>query len=111
MADPRPFNAGPKEYWNKGQPNYDYRWGRKNKIAKVKLPEIDKQRQDHKMTPDEMRSILKERGVVPHRPWNQRPIMMLSTSEILDEYVPEEGDGKASKLTLEVSWLGMLVVL
>jgi large subunit ribosomal protein L45 len=50
------------------------------------------------MTPDEIRSAMKEAGVVPHRPWNQRPIMVLSTNEVFDPYIPDEGDGKISEV-------------
>lgn len=39
---------------------------------------------------------MKERGVVPPRPWMERPFVLASTSEIFEAYVPPEGDGVKS---------------
>lgn len=66
-------------------------------MARVSLPKIDEMRADERtLTPDQIRSKMKEAGVVPHRPWNERPIMLMSTNDIMDEYVPPPSDGSHS---------------
>lgn len=54
------------------------------------------------MSPEELRSWRKERGLQPVRPWHEKPFAPLTLAEVIDEYVPPEGDGKLSPLNSAV---------
>ncbi|RWS24958.1 putative 39S ribosomal protein L45-like protein [Leptotrombidium deliense] len=90
---------GPVEDWKKGIYNYEYRRARGRKVAKITLPNFDEMRYDAKLTPEEMRTKLKEKGIVPHRTWNEKPLVIRTTGYVVDPYVPPEGDGKESILS------------
>ncbi|KAK8729209.1 hypothetical protein OTU49_008677, partial [Cherax quadricarinatus] len=66
------------------------------KVTKVELPEIDTKDDVDKMTPDEIRAKMKEKGIQPTRPWQEKPIVISSTAGTFEPYVPPEGDGKLS---------------
>ena len=53
------------------------------------------------LSDDEVKSRLKERGLLPPRPWVERPYYISSTGGIFEPYVPPEGDGKRSTLSKE----------
>nr|CAG4648877.1 EOG090X0DDP [Polyphemus pediculus] len=40
-------------------------------------------------------------GVLPPRPWNEKPIFLSATGGVFEAYVPPEGDGKVSVLSKE----------
>lgn len=67
---------------------------RGKKIIKVELPDYNEDEKN--MSPDEMRKKLKERGILPPRPWQERPLNISCTGAVFEEYVPPEGDGKVS---------------
>ncbi|XP_055378184.1 probable 39S ribosomal protein L45, mitochondrial [Condylostylus longicornis] len=67
---------------------------RKKKFVKVELPNFQEKKDD--LTPEEIRSRLKERGLLPPRPWMERPFHISCTGGIFEAYVPPEGDGKKS---------------
>ena len=69
------------------------------KVIKIKLPDYNE-----KMTEEKARAKLKERGLLPARPWMERPTYLSCTGGIFEEYVPPEGDGKFSALTSAVSF-------
>jgi len=72
---------------------------RKLKIIKVKLPNF---REDaDELTEEEIRSKLKERGLLPPRPWNERQFFISCTGAVFEPYVPPEGDGKVSSITAQ----------
>jgi large subunit ribosomal protein L45 len=48
------------------------------------------------VTPEEMREKMKKLGLSPPTVWQEKPIYISSTGTIIDQYVPPEGDGKAS---------------
>ena len=48
------------------------------------------------VTPEEMREKMKKLGISPPTMWQEKPIYISSTGTILDQFVPPEGDGKAS---------------
>ncbi len=54
------------------------------------------------MTPDQMRARMKEQGMLPPRAWMERPLMISATGGTFEAYVPPEGDGKLSALSLGV---------
>lgn len=50
---------------------------------------------DHSnMSVEEMRSFMKEKGIVPHRPWDEKPLVVNCSQEIIERYVPPPQDGK-----------------
>lgn len=51
------------------------------------------------LSDDEVKSRLKERGLLPPRPWVERPYYISSTGGMFEPYVPPEGDGKRSTLS------------
>lgn len=51
------------------------------------------------ITAEERRSKMKKRGIVPPRPYMERPFYISSTGGIFEPYVPPEGDGKTSSIT------------
>lgn len=67
---------------------------RREKVVKVELPKYDEKLED--FTPDEQRSRLKEKGIMPPRPYMERPFYIGSTGGTFEPYVPPEGDGKVS---------------
>ncbi|XP_046432011.1 large ribosomal subunit protein mL45 [Neodiprion pinetum] len=70
---------------------------RKEKVMKVKLPNFNQKPED--MTPEEQRSMMRERGLERPRVWNERPIYLSCTGGIFEPYVPPEGDGKFSAIS------------
>ncbi|XP_014251219.1 probable 39S ribosomal protein L45, mitochondrial [Cimex lectularius] len=75
---------------------------RAQKFLKVKLIDFQKlQKPIEELSREEIRSKLKERGVLPDRPWQERPIYISSTGTIFEPYVPPEGDGKISPITTQ----------
>lgn len=99
-----------------------FKWLRKKKVVKVDLPNFHEK--DDVNTKEETKRRMRERGVMPPRPWMERSfylssvsvpckrtichtswgfvehiinkINILQTGEILEPYVPPEGDGKRS---------------
>nr|SVE76642.1 EOG090X0DDP [Daphnia longispina] len=73
---------------------------RRLKVQKVKLPNFNEENDVSKLSPDQIRSRMKEEGLLPPRPWMERPLLITATSAVFEPYVPPEGDGKLSALTL-----------
>jgi len=69
---------------------------RREKYIKVELPNLNEKFTD--LTPEEQRSRMKERGIMPPRPYMERPFYISSTGGTFEPYVPPEGDGKASSV-------------
>ena len=59
------------------------------------------------MTPDQIRARMKEQGLLPPRSWMERPINISATGGTFEPYVPPEGDGKLSALSLGVSMFSL----
>ncbi|XP_037078090.1 probable 39S ribosomal protein L45, mitochondrial [Pollicipes pollicipes] len=76
--------------------NPKFRMLRGKKIIKVELPNFNEDKEAADLTPNEMRAKLKEKGILPPRPWQERPINISCTGGVFEEYVPPEGDGKVS---------------
>ncbi|XP_061725704.1 large ribosomal subunit protein mL45 [Cydia pomonella] len=67
---------------------------RREKYLKVELPDYN---EDTNALPKEkLRQKMKERGLLPPRPWIERPFYISATGGAFEPYVPPEGDGKAS---------------
>lgn len=68
------------------------------------LPDYHKEQKSFKdMTPEEMRNHYKELGMQPQRPWYEREIALTCTGNVVEPYVPPEGDGKLSPLNTAVN--------
>lgn len=67
---------------------------RRQKFIKLDIPNLREKPAD--FTKEEMRNRMKERGVLPPRPWMERPFHISCTGGIFEAYVPPEGDGKKS---------------
>lgn len=68
------------------------------KVIKVELPTYNEK---EKLSEDEIRMKMKERGILPPRPWMERPFYLGATGGIFEAYVPPEGDGKISPITTQ----------
>lgn len=81
--------------------HWDPKWKlfRRLKVIKIKLPELNKKASD--FTEEEMRSKMKEQGLVPPRPWMEHQHFISSTGDIFEPYVPPEGDGKVSPISAQ----------
>jgi large subunit ribosomal protein L45 len=66
---------------------------------KVELPNFRESFED--LPEEEMRSRLKEQGLLPPRPWTEKPFFLSSTGGIFEPYVPPEGDGKISPIHVQ----------
>lgn len=75
---------------------------RRAKIAKVDLPNY--QEKDEDLTEDQIRSKMKEKGLLPPRPWVENQFFVSTTGGVFEPYVPPEGDGKISPITTQVSY-------
>jgi len=69
---------------------------------KVELYDFEFDRRKHKdeVTPEEIKERMKKIGVAPMSAYQEKPTYISSTSMIVDQYVPAEGDGKASLISL-----------
>ncbi|XP_018328436.1 probable 39S ribosomal protein L45, mitochondrial [Agrilus planipennis] len=72
---------------------------RKMKVIKVELPDFEND--PGKLSEEEVRSKMKEKGLLPPRPWVERPFNITCTGGIFEAYVPPEGDGKVSSITAQ----------
>lgn len=72
---------------------------RREKVIKIDIPNLNEKTDE--MDQDEITSRMKERGILPPRPWMERPFILSATSEIFEAYVPPEGDGVKSIIDKE----------
>ncbi|XP_076644761.1 mitochondrial ribosomal protein L45 [Halictus rubicundus] len=79
--------------------NPKFRKLRAQKFIKVELPNFEEDREE--VTQERFRSTLKKQGLLPQRNWSERPVVISSTSNIIEPYVVPEGDGKYSTITKE----------
>lgn len=63
---------------------------------KVNLPNYNEKYED--LTMEEQRSRMKQRGIMPPRPYMERPFYISCTGGTFEPYVPPEGDGKVSSI-------------
>lgn len=63
--------------------------------------EFDRRRAKGDVTPEEMKEKMKKLGVQPPSPYMEKPMYISSMGAVVEEYVPPEGDGKASLVSLE----------
>ncbi|XP_059488344.1 large ribosomal subunit protein mL45 [Neocloeon triangulifer] len=70
------------------------------KFIKVDLPDLNEDKNTD-LTPEIMRTKLKEKGIQPFRTWNERSLYVSNSGTVFEPYVPPEGDGKLSMVTVE----------
>lgn len=63
------------------------------------MPKYNEKRDE--LTEDEIKMKMKERGILPPRPWMERPFYLSATGGVFEPYVPPEGDGKVSPITTQ----------
>merc|ERR1712012_452803 len=83
--------------------HYDPKWRhhRWKKTFRFTLPDYDKLRREQNMDPADMRKNMKKQGFLPPRSFQERQIVIASTNNVFEEYVPPEGDGIASTISTE----------
>lgn len=73
-------------------------------MIKVKILDYEELRKPYEeLSREEIKARMKERGILPSRPWMDKPIYIGSTGGVFEPYVPPEGDGKISPITTQVS--------
>ncbi|KAH0554800.1 probable 39S ribosomal protein L45, mitochondrial [Cotesia glomerata] len=77
--------------------NPKFKQFRKEKVIKVKLPDFNEY--DENVSQEKIKAQFKEQGLMPSRPWIEKPIFIGCTGSIFEPYVPPEGDGKFSIVT------------
>lgn len=82
-----------------------YKWFRTRKFINIDLPDLNEKTDD--LPKDEIRTRMKKMGLIPPRPWMERPFFISSTGGIFEPYVPPEGDGKVSIISTAVSIRGL----
>lgn len=97
-ANTKPWNKGDPNLWKKGIYDYTYKHGRAKKVAKIQLPDFREMKKSDsgEVDPTYIATLAKERGVVPHRSWEEKPLVISCTYEIYDPYKPKPEDGKSS---------------
>ena len=83
-----------KKHWNP-------KWKklRRQKVIKVDLPNFHEK---DELTEEQIRTRMKEQGLIPRRPWQEVSYFMTCTGGIFEAYVPPEGDGKFSAVSKTV---------
>lgn len=72
---------------------------RKEKYVKVDIPNLNERAED--LSQEQVKTRMKERGILPPRPWLERPFHISCTGGVFEPYVPPEGDGKMSAVSKE----------
>lgn len=81
--------------------HWDPKWKflRRLKVFKVDLPKYNEKAEN--FSEEEIRSRLKEQGLLPPRPWVEKQYCISSTGGVFEPYIPPEGDGKVSSITAQ----------
>ncbi|XP_052866685.1 probable 39S ribosomal protein L45, mitochondrial [Anopheles cruzii] len=81
--------------------HWDPRWKRlrKAKFIKIDIPNLNEKPED--MSQEQIKTRMKERGMLPPRPWLERPFYISCTGGVFEPYVPPEGDGRMSAISRE----------
>lgn len=98
-ANTKPWNKGDPDLWKKGIYDYSYQRLRTKKVMKVDLPDLTPPPSaSEDLDTSYVATIAKEKGIVPHRSWDEKPIVMTCSYEIANPYKPKPEDGKLSLL-------------
>jgi len=95
---PRKRRRIPNRHWNPA-----FAKGRNWKVLKIDLPDFewDRKRAEDKISPEEIKEKMKKMGIQPITHYQEKPLYISSVGEVLGNYVPPEGDGKASLMTTQ----------
>ncbi|XP_050296653.1 probable 39S ribosomal protein L45, mitochondrial [Anthonomus grandis grandis] len=87
--------------------HWDPKWKllRRLKVFKVELPKFNENIKD--MSEEEVRSKMKEQGLLPPRPWMETQYYISSTGAVFEPYIPPEGDGKVSPVSKQGAKQGL----
>lgn len=96
-----PFDFQPSVQSVRHSKHYDPKW-KMHRRLKVQPIDLSRFQPDYKVTREEFRSRLKNMGLLPPRHWNERPVFISATEEIMEPYIPPEGDGKFSIISKTV---------
>lgn len=79
--------------------HFDPKWKllRRIKVFKIKLPDYQEKYED--LTEEQIRSRMKEQGMLQPRPWVEHQYSISATGTVFEPYVPPEGDGKVSPIS------------
>eukprot|EP00088_Acartia_fossae_P023113 TRINITY_DN24182_c0_g1_i1.p1 TRINITY_DN24182_c0_g1~~TRINITY_DN24182_c0_g1_i1.p1 ORF type:complete len:368 (+),score=30.70 TRINITY_DN24182_c0_g1_i1:36-1139(+) len=79
----------------------NFRKARAAKVVKIDLQdfEFERRRYRDEVTPEEMKEKMAKFGIPPATRYREKPMYISSTGALIDEYVPPEGDGKASLMS------------
>ena len=69
-------------------------------MRKVDLPDFDKMRQENdRLSPDQVRPMLKDRGIIPQRMLDERELFNTSTNREIEPFVSPRANWKSSLFT------------
>jgi len=71
----------------------------------VVLPNFNEKDDTMELSTEEIRSKMKEKGILPPTPWTERQFEISATGDAFDPYIPPEGDGKSTIISKEVRLL------
>jgi large subunit ribosomal protein L45 len=88
-----------QQYRHRRTKHWDPKWKklRAAKVVKIEIPNMNEKMED--LTQEEIRTKMKQRGLLPPRPYMERPFYVSSTGGTFEPYVPPEGDGKKSAIS------------
>jgi large subunit ribosomal protein L45 len=91
-----------QQYRHRRTKHWDPKWKklRAVKVVKIELPSMNEKMED--LTQEEIRTKMKQRGLLPPRPYMERQFYVSSTGGTFEPYVPPEGDGKNQQ---SVGWV------
>ncbi|KAJ2954913.1 hypothetical protein O0L34_g3240 [Tuta absoluta] len=85
----QPVRTTTSKHWNP-----KFKRLRAQKYLKVEIPDLNED--PNSLSREKIRQKMKERGLLPTRPWMERSFYISATGGTFEAYVPPEGDGKAS---------------
>lgn len=89
------------KYYHNRHRDPKYRVERTRKVWKLELPDFDKERMSRdkdNLSPDQIRTEMKERGIAPPNLWPERDLFSACTMSLMEPYQVPGGDGKSSSL-------------
>ncbi|XP_041983045.1 probable 39S ribosomal protein L45, mitochondrial [Aricia agestis] len=93
LAPPLPFL---QSYRTTTAKHWIPKWKKDRAKKYLKFPLPDFNENVNEMPQEKIKQKMKERGILPPRPWQERAFYISATGGVFEPYVPPEGDGKAS---------------
>ncbi|OXU20025.1 hypothetical protein TSAR_010450 [Trichomalopsis sarcophagae] len=80
--------------------NPKWKKDRREKVIKVDLSDFEEKHDDNsEIAKERKRQKMKEKGIYPQKPWQEKPLYLSCTGSIFEAYIPPEGDGKFSAVS------------